>query len=213
VPRSERHKYFRINIALTKEPPLNNVSKILELEDSAATFLWSYDFSSIMQALFTALFFFELHRKPVAKRALVVCSGSIRSRSPDTRALVERILQEYSAASFTTEDGTSLGHVGGPSLCATCGHYRKDVNLKVHHVDQRISIYLQLNRLGQHRISGFPQSMTQFTRLQLLDAGFGRPDHQITDFTGTRGCQCKTSRKRKRAAPLKTEPSKRRCPN
>jgi hypothetical protein len=44
------------------------------------------------------------------------------------------------------------------------------VNLKVHHLDQRTSIYLQFNRLSQHRISGFPQSMTQLTKLQLLQS-------------------------------------------
>ncbi|CAN9183590.1 unnamed protein product [Alternaria alternata] len=148
VSRAERHKYFRINIALRQEPPLDDVGKMPELEDLAADFLRGHDFSSLTRALFAASFFFELRRKPVVKRNPVVCSGSIRSRSPDTRALVERILQEYPAASFTTEDGTSLGHVGGPSLCAVCGRYRKDVNLKVHHLDQRTSIYLQFNRLS-----------------------------------------------------------------
>ncbi|RYO29295.1 hypothetical protein AA0113_g12076 [Alternaria arborescens] len=209
VPRAERHRYFRINIALRQEPPLDDVGKMPELEDLAADFLRGHDFSSLTRALFAASFFFELRRKPVAKRNPVVCSGSIRSRSPDTRALVERILQEYPAASFTTEDGTSLGHVGGPSLCAACGRYRKDVDLKVHHLDQRTSIYLQFNRLSQHRISGFPQSMTQLTKLQLLDADFGRPDHQTTDVAGASSCQCNASRKRKRVVPLKTKPSKR----
>lgn len=209
VPRAERHKYFRINIALRQEPPLDDVGKMPELEDLAADFLRGHDFSSLTRALFAASFFFELRRKPVAKRNPVVCSGSIRSRSPDTRALVERILQEYPAACFTTEDGTSLGHVGGPSLCAACGRYRKDVNLKVHHLDQRTSIYLQFNQLSQHRISGFPQSMTQLTKLQLLDADFGRPDHQTADIAGASSCQCNASRKRKRAVPLKTKPSKR----
>ncbi|CAN9279721.1 unnamed protein product [Alternaria alternata] len=209
VSRAERHKYFRINIALRQEPPLDDVGKMPELEDLAADFLRGHDFSSLTRALFAASFFFELRRKPVLKRNPVVCSGSIRSRSPDTRALVERILQEYPAASFTTEDGTSLGHVGGPSLCAACGRYRKDVDLKVHHLDQRTSIYLQFNRLSQHRISGFPQSVTQLTKLQLLDADFGRPDHQTTNVAGVSSCQCNASRKRKRAVPLKTKPSKR----
>ena len=103
----------------------------------------------------------------------------------------------------------TLGHVGGPSLCAACGRYRKDVDLKVHHLDQRTSIYLQFNQLSQHRISGFPQSMTQLTTLQLLDADFGRPDHQTTDVAGVSSCQCNASRKRKRVVPLKTKPSKR----
>jgi hypothetical protein len=211
VHKDERHKYFRINIALDSEPPLDDVSKIPELENLAATFLRDYDFSSITQALFAASFFFELHRKPVAKGTSVICSGSIRCRSPDTRALIERILQEYPEASFTLKDGTSLGYIGGCSLCATCGHYRKVVNFKVYHVDQSVSIHVQFNRLGQHRISGFPQSMTQFARLQMLDAGFGRSDHQIADYGGTSGCQCQITRKRKRAIPLKTRASKRRC--
>ncbi|RII05132.1 Heterokaryon incompatibility [Alternaria sp. MG1] len=67
VPRGERHKYIRINIALNMEPELDDVSKMPELEDLAATFLRGYDFASITQALFAASFFFELHRKPVAK--------------------------------------------------------------------------------------------------------------------------------------------------
>jgi len=212
VPKDERHKYIRINIALSREPELDDVSKMPELEDLAATFLRGYDFASITQALFAASFFFELHRKPVAKKTPVVCSGSIRSRSPDTRALIERILQEYPAASFTTEDGTSLGYVDGPSLCATCGRYCKVVKFRVHHVDQDVSIYLQFDRLGQHRISGFPQSITQLARLQLLDSGFGRADHQLADYEGTSACQCKVTRKRKRATPSQTLPSKRRCP-
>jgi hypothetical protein len=49
VHKDERHKYFRINtgIALDREPLLDNVSKIPELENLAATFLRGYNFSSI----------------------------------------------------------------------------------------------------------------------------------------------------------------------
>jgi hypothetical protein len=83
------------------------------------------------------------------------------------------------------------------------------VDLKVHHLDQRTSIYLQFNQLSQHRISGFPQSVTQLTKLQLLDADFGRLDYQTTDIAGVSSCQCNASRKRKRVMPLKTKPSKR----
>ena len=211
VPRDKRHKYIRINIALSREPELDDVSKMPELEDLAATFLRGYDFASITQAIFAASFFFELHRKPVAKRTPVVCSGSIRSRSPDTRALIKRILQEYPAASFTTENSTSLGYVDSPSLCATYSYYYKVVKFQVHHINQNISIYLQFDRLGQHRISGFPQSITQFARLQLLDTRFSRADHQLANYKGTSACQCKITRKRKRATPSQTKPSKRRC--
>ncbi|KAJ5022557.1 acyl transferase/acyl hydrolase/lysophospholipase [Bipolaris maydis] len=181
VPLEERHRYFRVNIALSTEPRLDDVSKIPDLEDLTATFLHGYDFSSIAQALFAAAFFFELHQKPTANRTLLVCFGSIRCRSPDTRALVERILQEYPDASFTMEDGTSLGHIGDSSLCTVCGHYCKAVELKVYHAEQSKSIYLQFDQSNQTRISGFPQSMSHFARVQQLDAEFGRSDHQATD--------------------------------
>ncbi|KAJ6284205.1 hypothetical protein J3E71DRAFT_360380 [Bipolaris maydis] len=178
VPRDERHKYFRINIPLSKEPLLDDVSKMPELEGLASNFLESYNFSSLTQALFVNSFFFELFSKPVTRMRSIVCSGSIRCRSPDTRALVERILEEYPNAAFTTEDGTSLGRINSSSICATCGYYCKTVQFKAYHVDQRISIYLQFSNLIQHNISGFPQSLAQLIRLQLLDADFGRPDHR-----------------------------------
>lgn len=211
VPRDERHKYFRINIPLSKEPLLDDVSKMPELEDLAATFLESYDFSNLTQAIFASSFFFELFSKPVTRMTSVVCSGSIRCRSPDTRALIKRILQEYPNASFATEDGTSLGRIDRSSICATCGYYCKVVRFKAYHIDQRISIYLQFNSLAQHRISGFPQSLTQLARLQLLDANFGRSDHQAVGYACTSTCNCDNSKKRKRAMPSKTESSKRRC--
>ncbi|EOA87842.1 uncharacterized protein SETTUDRAFT_161055 [Exserohilum turcica Et28A] len=182
VPRDERHKYFRINIPLSKEPLLNDVSKMAELEDLASNFLESHDFSSLIQALFANSFFFELFLKPATRMRSMVCSGSIRCRSPDTRALVERILEEYPNAAFTTEDGTSLGRIDSSSICATCGYYCKTVRFKAYHVDQRISSYLQFSNLVQHNISGFPQSLAQLIRLQLLDADFGRPDHQAVGY-------------------------------
>jgi hypothetical protein len=77
----------------------------------------------------------------------VICLGSIRYRSLDTRALIKRILQEYLAASFNMKDSISLGYISGCSLCATCGHYRKVVNFKVYHVDESVSIHVQFNPL------------------------------------------------------------------
>ncbi|KAF2818094.1 hypothetical protein CC86DRAFT_399402 [Ophiobolus disseminans] len=62
----EKHKYFRINIPLDKEHPLDNV--------------------------------------PVPSKHSTLCQGSIRCRSPDTRALLERISEQYPTASFYTED-------------------------------------------------------------------------------------------------------------
>lgn len=206
IKTSERYKYFRINIALEKEPPLDDVSEIPEMENVARTFLKAYDLSSITQALFAASFFFELH--PTTGRQSCRCHGTIRCRSPDTRALVKRIFEEYPAASFTTEDGTTLGLINNRALCATCGLYCQAVTFKVCHFNQSVSIFLKFNRLSQHRISGFPNAMSQFSQRQLLDAEFGRPDHHVKDYAG---CSCTTSRKRRRAAVTNVRTRKRQC--
>jgi hypothetical protein len=210
IKTDERHKYFRINIALEKEPSLDDVSKILDMEKMAATFLKAYDLSSITQALFAASFFFELHRKPMAVRQSCRCHGTIRCRSPDTHALIQRILEEYPAASFTTEDGTKLGFVSNRAFCVTCGLYCQSVAFKVCHLEQEMSIFLSFNRLSQHRISGFPQAMSQFSKRQRLDAEFGRPDHRVKGYAGISGCMCTITKKRKRALVTSLQTSKRR---
>ncbi|CAN9454398.1 unnamed protein product [Alternaria alternata] len=86
VPRAERHEYFRINIALRQEPPLDDVGKMPELEDLAADFLHGHDFSNLTRALFAASFFFELRRKPVVKRNPVSTLGSSSAAAALTRA-------------------------------------------------------------------------------------------------------------------------------
>jgi hypothetical protein len=204
---SERHKYFRINIALEHEPPLDDVGKIPEMESLAGTFLKGYDLSSINQALFAASFFFEL-QKPFTSRQFCSYRGSIRCRSPNARALIERILEEYPDTFFMTEAGTNLGLVNARNLCVTCSVYIQEVVFRVGHLNQNMSIFLNFNRLSQHRISGFPEAMSQFSRRQLLDADFGRPDHSVKNYA-TIGCMCTVTKKRKRIATITTKTTKR----
>jgi hypothetical protein len=46
---------------LDKEPELDDVEKILEIQKWASSFLETYDFLSVTQALFSSSFFFELY--------------------------------------------------------------------------------------------------------------------------------------------------------
>lgn len=180
-----------------------------ELEKLADIFLSSYDLSSITRALFAASFFFELHCKPISRGGSYVCHGTIRCRSPDTRALIRRVLAEYPNASFITEDGISLGDINEQGLCVTCGLYYKAVNFKVCHCDQTTSISLRFNKLSLHKISGFPQSMSHFASRQIMDAEFGRPDHLIQ--ADLDGCKCPARRKRRRPPASTTKTNKRQC--
>jgi hypothetical protein len=209
VRTDEKHRYFRINMALEREPALDDVGDIEAMEKLARTFLKSYDLSSITQALFAVSFFFELHHKPLQNRRHRTCHGFIRCRSPDTRALIKRILVEYPAAYFTMEDGTNLGLLDNRALCKTCGLYCQFVAFEVCQLDHSISIFLKFDHLSKHRISGFPGTMSQFSTRQLLDAEFGRPDHRVSNYATSCGCTFTNSRKRKRAAAM-TQPNKRR---
>lgn len=200
VRADQHHKYFRINIALQEEFSLDEVDKIPTMERLAKTFLHSYNFSSIVDALFAAAFFFELHQRPVAKKNTCVCLGSIRCRSPDSNALVARILEEYPAACFTADDGTHLGQIDHHSVCSHCGGYSKSISFAVYHPSQVTSISLKLSRSTKYAISGFPQSMAHFVREQLLDAEFGRPDHDVVNYAKSTRCSCNVSRKQKRKA-------------
>jgi hypothetical protein len=210
VKTDDKHRYFRINIALEREPPLDDVEKIEAMEKVAGTFLEAYDLSSITQALFAASFFFELHPKALQDRQNYTYHGSIRCRSPDTSALIKRILVEYPAAFFTMEDGASLGFIDNRALCISCGLYCQVVTFQVCQPNHSISIFLKFNRLSKHRISGFPGTMSQFSTRQLLDAEFGRPDHRVRNYAASCGCTCARSRKRKRAVAT-TQSTKRRC--
>lgn len=200
IHADQRHKYFRMNIALQEEFSLDDVDKIPEIERLAKTFLHSYDFSSIVNALFAAAFFFELHQKPVAQKNSCVCLGSIRCRSPNSNALVARILEEYPAASFTTDNGIHLGPIDHDSICSHCGVYSKSISFAVYHPDQTMSISLRFSQSIKHTISGLPQSMSYFVEKQLLDAEFGRPDHDVVNYAKSASCSCNVPRKQKRKA-------------
>ncbi|OAL56160.1 FabD/lysophospholipase-like protein, partial [Pyrenochaeta sp. DS3sAY3a] len=210
VKDEERHKYFRINVALDEEPSLDDVEKIPDMEAMAHKFLKSFDFSSMTRSLFAASFFFELCEMPAVGKDGIYCHGIIRCRSPNSRALIQRILEEYPAASFNTDHDSGLGGLNIDSLCAMCGLFSKVVNLNVCHSDHKVSICVKFNRLGKHPISGFPQTISQVVDKQKLNAQFGRPDHKVSGFADVSGCRCKLKSKRKWVTTRNVTVSKRR---
>ena len=208
VGEDQRKRYFRINMSLDQEPELDNIAKLADLKQLSASYLEKLDFRSILQALFSASFFFELHRPPVRRRNSYYCVGSIRCRSPNSQALVARILQEYPAASFTTDEGVSYGHVDTHDICRGCGRYDKKIAFSVYHPDQAIAIYIRFSLLWKRSISGLPQNASTLVKAQILDAGFGRPDHQQIDYATS--CRCDTSRKRKNIPTFRNMAKRRR---
>lgn len=168
------------------------------MERQAKSFLQTYDFSDIIRAQFSASFFFELHASPAGRRIPFTCHGSIRCRSLDTSALIERILEEYPSACFTTGEGHYLGHIQSDIVCRICKRYDKHVAISVFHRLQNVSIRIKYDQLNHYEISGFPQSMSRLSTLQQLETPFGRSDHRVVNYAEHIKCKCVRSKKRKR---------------
>lgn len=194
----DRDKYFRINMPFENAPELDQSIEIPRLKRSSALFLEKFDFRPTMRALFAAAFFFELLDSPAVGTSNLTCFGTIRCRSPNSRAFCHRILDEYPGASFSTQDGETLGNMSNKSLCENCGLYNLDVSFNIHHCEQYISIYLTFNTLWKRKISGFPQSISAILQAQMIEADFGRANH---GKLCVKACSCFNKRKRLFSTP------------
>ncbi|KAF2008339.1 FabD/lysophospholipase-like protein [Aaosphaeria arxii CBS 175.79] len=110
IDENRLDRYFRINMPCEEQPELDDVSKIADIKTWSYDFFQTYDFRRITRALFASSFFFELRGKPVARRSYFQCTGELRCRSPNTVALLRRIVKEYPGSSFVfSEDDIALG--------------------------------------------------------------------------------------------------------
>ncbi|KAI9766696.1 MAG: hypothetical protein M1840_006340 [Geoglossum simile] len=190
-----RDNNFRLNIPLKMEPPLDEANKMDELRQRVHLHLRTHDDTpSIARALWSSSFFFELDEIPISQGGWYECRGSIRCRSPNSRALIALLVQEFPSALFTTDRNITLGHMNEGDLCVECGLYRKAVKFYVYHPGQAVTIFLRLNQLYCRKISGFSNPMSWFIQQQRLDADFGRPDHKSPESPLYRKCDCPTSR-------------------
>jgi hypothetical protein len=199
-----RSNNFRLDLSLEKEPDLDEVDCMDELRKTVRHHLNTHDDTpGVARALWSSSFFLELDGKPVPQRGWYECRGSIRCRSPDSRALVGLLAGKFPSARFVTNLDTTLGHLNEGDLCGGCGSYRKAVRFHVYHPEQTVVISLRLNQLYSRKISGFPHPMSWFVQQQRLDVEFGRPDHCSPDQPVCRKCNCVSRPKRR--SPVDTE--------
>ena len=191
--------HFRLDLPLIgQEPNLDEVDKMQELQDLVRRDLGSL--KDISRALKAASFFFELDEPLARQGSSYVCRGSILSRSPNSRALIQNLTSEYPYAQFVTASETPLGFLSQQDLCSSCGRFQKLVVFEVHHISELADIHLAFNKLFRRSISGFPHSMEWFEERQMLHAKFGRPDHR-SSMPLESGCACTQRRTRSHDAP------------
>ncbi|KAH8799403.1 hypothetical protein F5884DRAFT_869331 [Xylogone sp. PMI_703] len=184
---------FRLNLPLVgKEPDIDDVDKMQYLYDQIRYHLGDID--GIARAFKAVTFFFELDGPLILDGGRYCCRGSILSRSPDSRDLIQVLLNTFPYAQFLHHD-VSLGFLSSNDICKLCGRFWKAVVFHVRHPSDRVTIQLAFNRLFHRSISLFPNSMELFAERQRLNAKFGRPDHN-SRIERSRNPPCSCERKR-----------------
>lgn len=176
LDEESKKRQFWLNLPLTgKEPKIDEVDKMPYLYDQIQHHLG--DLEGIVQVFKAVSFFFELDEPLAQDGARYRCRGSILSRSPDSRDLLQTLRSGYPYAQFFLNE-TSLGFLTPDDICHGCGRFRKAASFHVRHPSDRVNVYLAFNRLFQRSISAFPQAMQWFEDRQNLRAKFGQPDHR-----------------------------------
>lgn len=196
-----KKQQFRLNLPLIgKEPNIDDVDKMQYLYDQIPYHLG--DMEGIARAFKAVSFFFELDGPPVLNSGLYRCHGSILSRSPDSRALVQNLGSSYPYTQFYINEA-SIGFLSANDICRLCGRFQKAIAFHVRHPSDRVNLYLAFNRLFRRSISAFPQPIEWFVERQKLNAKFGQPDHRSRiEQSKDLSCSCELQRGREFSAPV-----------
>src|SRR5947199_2637516 len=105
-----RGNHFRLNISLKDAPKLDEIDKMHELRRGVQLHCrTNNDRTVIVWALLASSFFFELDERLTRtyQGKDYECRGSILCRSPDSSAIVRRVVQESPSAAFVTNQGVT----------------------------------------------------------------------------------------------------------
>jgi hypothetical protein len=186
-------QHFRLDLPLKgNEPHIDDVDQMPSLQDQVRHNLG--DLNGLARAFKAVSFFFELDEPPVHAGNTYRCRGSILSRSPDSRALLQNLVTTYPYSQFVTNSETSLGSLSINDICQGCGRFQKTVTFSVRHPSDVVDLHLVLNRLFRRSISGFPHPIEWFEDRQMLNAQFGRADHKGVQTLSESDCGCSQRR-------------------
>jgi len=208
IDESRKDAYIRVNMAMQSVTELDDAARLPAIKSWSAQFLRNFDFRNTNRAMFSASFFLELNGLPREDKAGCISVGTIRCRSPDPPALLKRILEEYPQAYFVLDEDGYLGQINDAHVCIMCKMYCKDVRF-IRKEDQDLNLYLRFDRYHKKLVSGFPQSLSDLSRKQMLDAVFGRSDHRALVVAPLRRCRCPKPAKRQSSDHARS--TKRRC--
>jgi len=175
LEKTTKEHHFRLDLPLKgKEPAIDDIDQMPELQRQVRRHLG--DLKGLARVFMAVSFFFELDEPIIAEGVGYRCRGSILSRSPNSRALQQKLALEYPYAQFSINDNT-VGFLDPLDTCPGCGRFQKSVTFLIRHPGEKVNLYVMYNRLYRRSISGFPNSMEWFEDRQMFNAHFGRADH------------------------------------
>ncbi|GMG37753.1 unnamed protein product [Aspergillus oryzae] len=136
------------------------------------------DLVKVALALLITNFYFELDHPLIYDQGVYYCQGSVRCRHSfyHVAAALERLLQSPVIEFITASGILSKCHLND-GVCSLCHRYRKKISFTVRHPTDTVTISLRVPGGPSWNISGFPQSMAWFHRIQGFNRHFGTSDH------------------------------------
>lgn len=208
---AERSNKFRLTLPLTDLPALDDAQRVPELRDKArAQAQTDCEIQTIVHAMLCTQFFLELDSLPTYVGGSWEVRATIRCRSPNPRAVVRRLLEEYTAAAFVKDKDCLLAPVEELDICEDCGLYRRRVRFAVRDLDEDVGIAVQSDETRRWSISAFQPSrkMRWFVERQGLDSPFGSADHVNNSVGDGRPCGCVSRRRGKFVVKVTSQSSK-----
>ena len=186
-----RASFHRLNFVISSRyQGLDDPTVIESLQSQAMRYLQcGQDLTSAVDALYASMFYFELSKMPKRVQGAYVCEGLIYCRldmPSEGRQSFYTQLRERRA--YFLVNGQH--HACVDSIPRSLPPYQKLIRFTIDELDDRLIITLG-NAVDRARnISGLPTTIRELSELQVLDAPFGRVDHDTCE---------RSLRKRKRA--------------
>lgn len=173
LPELERSIYLRHDPEFAGDlPRLDDTKGITSFREKASESMSQAHTAQIKQMMISSSFFFELRQLPTydGEHGTYLCEGTIKIRG-DPNLILELIANsepEHTEITFV-RNGEVLQDDRLPNgVCGRCRLYQHHVRFHVRKLSHMQTVYLQFGAKVQHRISGFPQTMTWFCEQQGL---------------------------------------------
>jgi hypothetical protein len=182
TPAESRHRYHRIDLKLLdiKEPRIDEVAMIDSLKLKTESMLVESErLPLFLNSWFAALFVVKMQAPPVPEltcfrcNAVVFCRENLTQKG--TKALYEKL--KRTGAYFLVNDK--------PVICTKNGFtmpFKCTVEFTVD--DLSNNLFISLGMTGKSErwpISGLPRPLNELIRVQGLNCGFGRSDHEFLE--------------------------------